>query len=263
MGRIVYTTIEYYPKSFNDESINVAFVFHNVEKGEIKFQVINNKKRLKSFDDEIDIIDFNYIMKNFEIFIKEPFQITIFNNNLNEICFNEYYIESIQNMFLNEFRFGKIHHMDSVNPEQDYNDFVKISLYYDLDKKERPQKDEIERIIKNRIKQKLKENSVLFYESSVIENVSYGEPIKVDFYYNNKCIKFLDTKLDSFTTKINTAKVWYFNTLELRKNDIDTIFIILNQTSTPEERAYIDILKEANPSIYYYNDIEEIIRMIR
>ena len=256
MNKCVYTTIEYFPKSFNNESINVGFIFHDVTSGVIKFKKISNKKRLQSFDDEIDLDDFNFLMDNFENFITKPFNIK--SNNNDKRVNDEKYLESIQNMFLNEFRFNKINYIMSDDVDKDYNDLIKLSLYYDLEKKNRPKKDEIERIVKKNIKQALLNSNREFKESYTLENVSVGEPIKVDFSFENKCIKILDVKSEAFTSKINTAKVWCYNANELRDANIKLIIIIPNEIVTEQEKAYLRILQKANPKIYLMNDLSNI-----
>ena len=101
MAKCVYTTIEYFPKIFTNESINVGFIFHNVTDGTIKFVRAKNKKRIISFDDELLFDDYNMMMDAFEDFIIKPFEKTIFFTPDSDLCHNENYLKSIKNNFLN------------------------------------------------------------------------------------------------------------------------------------------------------------------
>ena len=263
MAVCVYTTIEYFPKSFNSESINVGFVFHNVTEGTIKFLKAKNKKRITSFDDELDIEDYNMMMNAFENFIKKPFKHNLFKEYDDIRCHDENYLKSIKHNFLNEFRFSNVFKINSNNPLKDFEDYSKIFLYFDFEKKDRLKEQDISKILRKQIKQQLAAINISYDESFSAKEISeYGEPMKVDFKIGNKVyIKILDIRSDSFS-KINTAKIWTFNKRYFDKNNLTLIFAITSMPETEEERAYYNILKMTDAPIYSINELDKLVSSI-
>lgn len=249
-----YTTIEYYPKSFNEESINVAFVFHNFTKGTLSFFKAKNKKRILSFDDEMTKEEYDLVMNSFEKFLKKPFNKDLFNYEYSPIVNDRKYLESVNHNFLNEFRFSKISYIQTEDAVSDMKDLLKLKLYYDYDKNERPKSQEIEKIIKKNIKQQLNSNNINYEMDYNVKGIGYGEPLKVDFKVGDKYIKILDSKLDNYTLKINTAKVWAYNKKYFDQDKKELIFAIANEPITEQEKTYIKILNEANATIFYIDD---------
>ena len=250
INECVYTTIEYYPKSFNDESINVAFVFHNATQGKLFFIRAKNKKRVMSFDDEMTANEYDMIMDTFEI--------TLFNQT-NNIVFDSNYLKSLNNFFLNEFKFSKISKINSENVEQDMNDLLKLVLYYDFEKKDRLKPDVIEKILKRNIYQQLSYKNMEFDVDYLVNDFGYGEQIKVDFKIGDTYIKILNLKANAYTLKINTAKTWAFNKSYFDKKNKKLVFAITTEPVTDPEKTYIDILRSTNAEIYYMDQIMDIL----
>lgn len=264
MDKCVYTTIEYFPKVFTNESINVGFIFHNVTKGTIKFLKAKNKKRIISFDDELIFEDYIMLMDAFEDFIVEPFKTTLFGEKNVLLCHNEDYLNSIKNNFLNEFRFSNIMKINSNDPLKDFEEYSKIYLYFDYEKKERLKDDDISRILRRQLKQQLSNINANYEEKfSTVKIAGYGEPMKLDFKIGeNIYVKVLDIRSDSFS-KLNTAKIWAFNKQYFDNHNSILIFAITSKPESVEERAYYEILKATNAPIYTMNDLDQLVYSIQ
>ena len=254
----VYTTIEYFPKSFNDESINVAFIFHDATEGKMYFYRAKNKKRITSFDDEMTMEEYEMLMDTFERFVTSPFKISLFNQH-NNVVFDNNYLFSIKNSFLNEFRFSKISKIISENVKQDVENLLKLSLYYDFEKKDRLKPEMVEKVLRKNIIQQLQFNNKDYETDYAINDFGFGETIKVDFVFENTYIKILNLQSDKFTNKINTAKAWAFNKKYFDDRKKRIVFALPIEPSSDAENAYVKILRSTDAEVCYMDDISRII----
>ncbi len=265
MAKCVYTSIEYFPKCFSNESINVGFIFHNATEGSINFLRSKNKKRITSFDDELIYEDYNMLMDAFEEFITKPFKSTLFSTNDDIVKrFNENYLDSIKNCFLNEFRFSNIMKINSDNPLEDCKDYSKLYLYFDYDKKDRLSEENISKIVRKQLKRELSSMNVMYNEKVNVDGITeYGEPMKIDFKVGDEVyIKILDIRTDSFL-KLNTAKVWAFNKQYFDNKNLTLIFALTSKPETVEEHAYYDILEATKAPIYTLNELDKLVISIQ
>lgn len=258
MCKCAYTTIEYYPKSFNNESINIAFILHDATTGKLFFKKIKNKKRVLNFDDELDSKDFDFVIGSFERFLKKPFDIDSSDNRINDIN----YLNSIGNAFLNEFRLSNIQLIESNEPYETFEEMSKLVLYFDYEKESRPKKEEIDKIIKKTIKSYLCDKKVDFKESYDVNDITLGEPVKVDFKIGNTFIKVLDFKMDSYTSKINTAKIWAFNSYYFSSKEYNLIVALVGKAETQQEKTYLSILEQSNIKICYINELDSLLMSV-
>ena len=258
MCKCAYTTIEYYPKSFNNESINVAIVLHDATSGKLYFKKAKNKKRIISFDDELNVEDFDFAMRNFERFLNKPFAHNLFNTKIDK-CKDIHYLNSVNNAFLNEYRMSKISYIETETPSEMFEEISKLVLYFDYEKENRPKKEEIDRIIRKTIKSMLNDKRISFEEAYGIPEIGFGEPIKVDFKIGNTFIKVLDMKMDAYTNRINSAKVWAINNDYFEDHNFKLIIALNGKAETDQERAYLNILKKYNVNFCYLNDLDSII----
>ena len=53
--RVKYAILKYVPNIERNERINIAVTLHYPEKKQLEMTIINNWRRVKSFDDEADI----------------------------------------------------------------------------------------------------------------------------------------------------------------------------------------------------------------
>ena len=259
-----YATIEYYPNSFNNESINVAFIFHNATKGTLNFVEVKNKRRIKNFDDELNIETYTKILTSIKNFICSPFDRNMFMDEKKESNkFKFDYLKSIQNHFLNEFRLSGITTINTENAEESEKDLCMMSLYYDMEKKDRPKSEDIARMLRKSIKQKLKMDEFSFEENHVVTDITNGEDLKIDFKIGDLYIKVLDSKSEKFGKKIDFAKVWCFNKNYFDESEKKLVFALLNKPESDAEEAYIKILKKSKANIFYLNDLNELSEYIK
>jgi len=259
-----YATIEYYPNNFNNESINVAFIFHNATKGTLKFVEAKNKKRIVSFDDELDIVTYNKIIDSIKNYILSPFDNNLFDNGKNyQKSINPKYLETIKNYFLNEFRLSGITTIDTEDPEESEKELIQLTLYYDQEKENRPKEEDVVRILKKSIKQKFKMDSFEFEENCDVQNITEGENLRVDFKIGDFYIKVLNSKSEKYTQKINFAKAWCFNKNYFDRTNKQLAFALINKPENNVEETYLKILKQSGAKIFYLSDLNKLSEYIK
>ncbi len=97
---VKYALMQYVPSFERDERINVAVILHSTSDKYLSIKLIENWKRLKEFDDEIDI-DF---MKNYLKTFKEQFSYNPLNVNEIDID-DEMLVEKMTQYYINQFVF--------------------------------------------------------------------------------------------------------------------------------------------------------------
>ena len=87
--KVKYAILKYVPNLERNEKINIAITLHYPEIKQLDMIIINNWKRVKSFDDEADI----KFLKKYVEDLKEQFTINLTNDfdgiNLDNPLFNE------------------------------------------------------------------------------------------------------------------------------------------------------------------------------
>lgn len=127
---VKYALMQYVPSFERDERINVAVILHSTSDKYLSIKLIENWKRLKEFDDEIDI-DF---MKNYLKTFKEQFSYNPLNVNEIDID-DEMLVEKMTQYYINQFVF-KISEIPIESTCEQFLEKLKNNyLYFDIDKK--------------------------------------------------------------------------------------------------------------------------------
>lgn len=254
-----YMTIEYYPQSFNNESINVAFVLHNITDGEIYVKRISNKSRIAKFADDVNPNLLIMMLNDYIEFIEEPFKIDLFNKE-NKQIYNINYLESLTNAFLNEFRLSPILAVETSNPKKMFEELQSLKLYYDLEKSQRPKDADIKRIIKNELESQIKHLN-LDYKTNYKLSITENEPsISLDFKLDNLYFKIINFESEKIINKANSAKIWVYNYLSYFKESREKlVFIMDNHVESNKSELLYNIIKRFTDDIYTSEDINKVL----
>lgn len=131
--RVKYAILKYVPNIERNEKINVAVILHYPETKQIEMTIINNWKRIKSFDDEADI----QFLKKYVDDLKEQFTYNLFNDFDGISLDDPILLDELTKYFVNKFVF-EIHEIDTIEQFDDLlTNLRKIYLYYEVDKNKR------------------------------------------------------------------------------------------------------------------------------
>ena len=129
MKRLVkYAILQYVLSLERDEKINIGVVLHSPKDRFMELKVINNWRRLKEFDDEIDI----EFMKSYIKTLKEYFEYNPLNNNYD--IDDENILDKMTQYYINQIIFK----ISEVCIDLSCNEFLeKLKnnyLYFDIEK---------------------------------------------------------------------------------------------------------------------------------
>ncbi len=234
---VKFAIMKYVPDYERDERINVAVVLHSPEDKFMSIKIIENWRRLKEFDDELDI---NF-MKSYLKTVEEQFNYNLINSNAINIE-DECLLEKMTQFYINQFVFV----ISSISIESKCEEFLgKLKdnyLYYDSDKKKRPsKKDSIEFF------SELLRGKNISYELVGAKNSltgTYDEKINVDLKINNKYYKIINFNDSNIDTYFPTIKMWMMNALELNDKKEKLVFIINEQIDNEKINVFINMLSK-------------------
>ncbi|NFE74986.1 DUF3037 domain-containing protein [Clostridium botulinum] len=233
--KILFSVLRY--KLITNENINIGILFHNLDTDERKLETITKWSRLKNFDDEVDIKFFKIMLQG----MKEEIQNTLFNDLI------EFNIKEYTKKFYNEMRFSQIYEDET----DDFKEFIQLCkknfLRYDLEKKDRPSKDQQV----GYMKRLMKANEVVYSVKSPKGN--YNEKIYFDYIIGEYAFKFFSFENKKLDILIHTAKAWAYTALELKKQ-YKTIFVYDVEVKDKKFDTIISILKSNADKVIKYDD---------
>lgn len=243
LTKIHFSELSYYPSMITNECINLGILFNydNI----VEFKFTSNLKRLKNFDDELDI-DF---IKSYLMGINSEVSLSLENYN------REFNFENYISFYRNSFRFGKIKFIETENIKKDIEDIKKLYLRYDYPKNKRPKQDDVLDFMKKLISSKLLPDEVL--EKPKI-NGTFEDVISYDFVVGSNAIKYFDFSNKDIAKIKHNLKGWAFNSLETSEKGYRCIFIY-NDGETEKQKidSAIGILSKLDADVYSLNDFLE------
>ncbi len=233
---VKYALMQYVPNFERDERINIAVILHSTSDKYLSIKLMENWKRLKKFDDEIDI-DF---MKNYLKTFKEQFSYNPLN--INEIDIDdEMLVEKMTQYYINQFVF-KISEISIESTCEQFLEKLKNNyLYFDVDKKKRVSKNESIEFFSEILRGKNIQYELIGGKNSLIGN--YNEKINVDMKIQDKYYKIINFNDSNISTYIPTIKMWMMNALELKENKEELIFIVNEQIIDEKISTFITMLE--------------------
>jgi hypothetical protein len=228
MNRCEYVTIGYYPKTFNDEHINVAFALHDPSAGKMYFDAIRNRKRVTAFDDDISEADFASLLSSISRYFTEPFQKqqNFLPRRNDDLIYDPHFFDKNQHVFLNQFRLSKTLYCDSDNPQETFELLSKVALYYDREKKDRASAQEVAKAMKLQIENAFSASETNLHKMPIENELTHGESIRFDYRYKNYYIKVFNVLGTDQRSVIEQAKVWFYNASYFKNRDFKLIFVV-------------------------------------
>ncbi|MCI9433682.1 MAG: DUF3037 domain-containing protein [Bacilli bacterium] len=233
-----YAVLKYVPNLERNERINIAIVLHYPESKQLDMIIINNWKRVRSFDDEADIP----FLKKYVDDLKEQFTINLLSDFDGISLDNILLLDELTKYFVNKFIF-EIHEINTEDSFKDLLDNLKnIYLYYDISKEKRVNEMESKAFIEKHFL----ENNV-FYERCGHKNAiqeKYGNNINFDYKIDDKYYKLIFLTEDNYNGYVAILKMWITNSIMLKKENKELIFVLDDNLNNEKTNSYKRMLSE-------------------
>ncbi len=236
--KVKYAILKYVPNLERNEKINIAITLHYPEIKQLDMIIINNWKRVKSFDDEADI----KFLKKYVEDLKEQFTINLTNDFDGINLDNPLLLDELTKYFVNKFIF-EIHEIDT---NEDFSNLLKnlkkIYLYYETGKRKRISEKES----KAYIEQHLLENNIYYEKRGIKNNVQerYGNNINFDYKINNKYYKLIFLTEDNYTGYVGILKMWIANSMMLKEENKILVFVVDDLLDNERTKLYKKMLSD-------------------
>lgn len=237
-SRVKYAILKYVPNVERNEKINIAVTLHFPNTKQLEMTIINNWKRVKSFDDEADI----QFLKKYVNDLREQFTINLFNDFDGMSIDDPLLLDELTRYFVNKFVF-EIHEIDT---EENFvallRNLKKIYLYYEEGKDKRITEKES----KAYIEQHLLENNISYERRGTKNTIQeqYGNNINFDYKINNKYYKLIFLTEDNYAGYIGILKMWIANAIMLKKESKILIFVIDDLLKNERTESYKKMLSD-------------------
>lgn len=234
--KVKYAVLKYVPNMERNEKINIAIVLHYPNSKQIKMSIINNWKRVSSFDDEADI----KFLKKYVEDLKEQFSDNLVNDFDGMSLDDSLLLDEMTKYFVNKFVF-EIHEISTKEKfEILLENIKKVYLHYDFEKNKRNKEEESKAVIE---KYFLENN--LMYEKRGTKNAIqeiYGNNINFDYIYNNTYYKIICLTEENYSGYVAILKMWITNSIMLDKEDKKLVFVIDDNINNEKTKAYKKML---------------------
>lgn len=237
-SRVKYAILKYVPNLERNERINIAVTLHYPKTKQLEMTIINNWKRVKSFDDEADI----QFLKKYVDDLKEQFTINL-TNDFDGISLDDpLLLDELTKYFVNKFIF-EIHEIDTAETFHDLLKNLKnIYLYYEVGKDKRISEKES----KAYIEQHLLENNT-YYEKRGTKNSiqeQYGNNINFDYKIDNNYYKLIFLTEENYAGYVGVLKMWIANAIMLKEEKKKLIFVIDDLLNNDRTLSYKKMLSD-------------------
>ena len=236
--KVKYAILKYVPNMERNERINIAIVLHYPNSKEIRMEIINNWKRVSSFDDEADI----KFLKKYVDDLKEQFSDNLVNDFDGMSLDNILLLDEMTKYFVNKFVF-EIHEINTKEKFEILLEHIKkIYLHYDYEKSKRSKEDESKAVIEKYFL----ENNVV-YEKRGSKNAiqeEYGNNISFDYVLNNVYYKIICLTEDNYNGYVAILKMWIANYIMLKKENKKLVFVIDDNINNDKTKSYKKMLND-------------------
>lgn len=235
---VEFAIMQYIPNYERDEKINVAVILHCASERFMNIKTITNLKRLKEFDDEIDVSFIKSYFKSLE----NAFFYNEFNINKLDIE-KENLLEDITKYYVNQFVF-KVYKNVSIetNCEKFLTQLKNNYLYFDEKKEKRVSNKDSVKFFAELLKGKNIELELITNKNNLLGN--FNEKINVDFKIGKKYYKIINLNENNVDKYTPTIKMWMLNAIELKEKSEELIFLVNEQFSDDKTKIFIEMLKK-------------------
>ena len=236
--KVKYAVLKYVPNLERNERINIAIVLHFPESEQIDMTIINNWKRVKSFDDEADI----QFLKKYVDDLKEQFTNNLFNDFDGMKLTDFMLLDELTKYFVNKFIF-EIHEINTDSNFGELLDYLKkLYLYYDINVNKRINEKESKAFIERHF---LEKN--IAYERMGTKNAiqeQYGNNINFDYKINDKYYKLIFLTEDNYNGYVAILKMWIANSIMLKKENKELIFVLDDNLNNEKTETYKKMISD-------------------
>lgn len=231
-------TIQYIPDIDRNERLNVGVVLHCPKLEYLEFGFIKNKKRLTSFDDELDIEFFEIYIEG----IKNEFKNDIYNQlDIKK----EGLLDKLSYNYVNQFQFIIERISVSEDIKTEFENLKKLKLHYDYKKKDRlTAKQKFDVISRNFLETNIKINVVKHGEVFG----KFDENLNFDFKIDNTYVKIFEFSNNNYKHLVSQIKVWIYNS----KNNLEPnmFFLVIDNVQNEITKNLIHELEKTNKNVF-------------
>ncbi|MBX0315493.1 DUF3037 domain-containing protein [Planococcus glaciei] len=238
MSEMIYFSIcRYVPSVLRGEKVNIGFAYHIPSLNKIGFKRTKNIKRIKSFDDELEMDMIHAIFESLDYDFGEGSLIDYeeFENiNLSD----ENLLNDRIKSYVNQIQFSQVKVFSAeAGIEQSLKDIADLFLYYDKKKNERINQDKVRALATKMVNNSMYKNSITKFNK---RNDFYEVPYDFSFNINGqekfvKAFSFDYTQVNRFYKEIKA----YLYDLDhaVKNNDINlnSIQIVINDTNLEKD----------------------------
>ncbi|MGM0215017.1 DUF3037 domain-containing protein [Enterococcus sp. AZ109] len=212
--KLKYSVLQYMPDPIRRESINVGIVFHCPEQSWSKFVQINNRNRIRAFDDEYDsdYIALQFRSMHFEF---DSDVLDEYSDRFEDIN-KDFFLEQNTKFYVNEFRFLPVETINSSQKtiEKDIFDLERTFLYYDRPKGERINTQEVRSLMKKQ----LSFYNVKNENKDKLLEADYTNQDIFDFISGNNAYKAISFDKNKIGNLSNELKVFSYDLLSKKES---------------------------------------------
>lgn len=226
-----FAVCRYVPDILRDEFINVGVLVHVPYDKFVHFYKTKNYRRIKSFDDEVELDVIKALLESLEYQFNTT---TVYSPELHNTGQNDF-LENEIAFFVNQLQFSNIRTFTSESLIEDIEDLCDTYLYYDKKKSERIGAEKVKRLV-SKMFTSSKINSMV-YRNPEYRNIFQQQPFDFCVKVNNndtliKAISFDYKNKNKFYKEIKSLlyDVQYF-----RDMDIQDIKLVINNTEMTNE----------------------------
>lgn len=232
-----FAVCRYVPDILRDEFINVGVVVHVPEDKFVNFYKTRNYRRIKAFDDEVELEVIKALLESLEYQFNTT---TVHSPNLEGIDKNDF-LQSEIYYYVNQLQFSNIRTFSSTDLNEDIKDLCDTYLYYDKKKSERIGPEKVRSLVS-----KMFSNSRINYvvkRNPEFKNIFEQHPFDFSVEINNSniLIKALSFDYQSKNKFLKEIKGFLYDVQYFRDRDIHDIKLVINNTELSkdyEKNAY-------------------------
>jgi hypothetical protein len=239
---IYYTVCRYVPDILRDEFINVGVLAHIPEERWCEFYKTKNLKRIRNFDDEVELDVISVLLESLEYQFNTN---SISDADLVDID-KDYFLQNEIKYYVNQIQFSEIRSLASYNVEDDLKDLYDMYLYYDKQKSDRINTDRVRRLVSKMFTNSAFKSEVNRKPSA--QNLFRQHPFdfSVKLKGEETFIKVFSFDYKKYNHLFNEVKSFLYDVNHFKQMNINNIKVVVNNTEFDKEFEQIALsrLKE-------------------
>lgn len=243
MTNIIYFVIcRYVPSVLRGEKVNIGFVYHVPSLEQMDFIASKNIRRLKSFDDELEVDVINAIFESLKFeFGSDSLEQYEYEDEALDLS-NPYLLNDKTSGYVNQIQFSEVNVFESQETlEKAIKDITDMILYFDKKKNERINQDRVRALAAKIVNSSSYKDTLTRFQRT---NEFFGLPYDFKFNLNGKD-KFI--KAFSFEYKQTSAffkeiKAYLYDLEHFVKEGLvsfSDVKIVINNTDLEAEHERI------------------------